>query len=112
MDKRALWIGMWLAAGFVALGGPTNQPAERSCLGMTVEQCDRRYGTPVSIGENPNPVEIWMPTTMRSYKRDGMSIDVNFVDGNAVRIEYYAPSAILDAEKLQGLMDMNKQGRT
>jgi hypothetical protein len=112
MDKRAFWIGMWLAASLSALGGPTNQPAERSCLGQTVEQCDQRYGTPVETKRPPGGSETWVSNIGRSYKRDGLSISVGFVGGKAVRIQYDAPSAILDAEKLQGLMDINTQERT
>lgn len=85
------------------------EAATRSRLGETVQQCDERYGSPTRTGSSQGN-EYWVPSTSRSYSRDGIDISINFVNGRASRISYTGRRNIFTTDKAVQLLNSNTQG--
>ena len=77
-------------------------PALQARIGDTPDQCDKRYGPPISISEQS-----------RFYQKDTWGIAVKFADGIASTVTFNkGRSKFLTPREIGLLLDKNKLGGT
>jgi hypothetical protein len=95
---------LFLSAVAVALLVPTVVAAR---IGETIEQCDTRYGTPTKVEAG----DSFANSVERTYRKDGFTVQVLFVDGRAEKISYSQLAAFTD-EQISKLLSNNTNGET
>lgn len=73
-------------------------------LGETQEECRARYG-------EPKVMQYDLPYKLCEYEKNGIEIQIRFIDGKAAYIQFIAPLSVLRLESAVELVTANSQGK-